>query len=181
MLLLKSMRSLTTFIYNDVFHYAILTIATIYILAHYIMCTDSVVINADASYYVGVTRLIMEGNTPFVDFALSYTPLSFYLMCIPFSIWGSSFNCAIIVLYFVHVVNAFVVYLILHKTSHSKKTAWLGALLFLLYAFLFSGFLKLGNLCRRQHNVMNKSLNFRNMIESCLFGVVKFLFLSFHT
>lgn len=135
----ESMRSLTTFIYNDVFHYTILTIATICILAHYIMCADSVVINADASYYVGVTRLIMEGNTPFVDFALSYTPLSFYLMCIPFSIWGQSFNCAITVLYFVHVVNAFMVYLILLKNNHSKKTAWLGALLFLLYAFLFEG------------------------------------------
>lgn len=135
------MRSLTTFIYNDVFHYAFLTIATIYILAHYIMCADSVLINADASYYVGVTRLLMEGKTPFVDFALSYSPLSFYLMCIPFSIWGPSFNCAIIVLYFVHVVNAFLVYLILHKTSHSKKTAWLGALLFLLYSYVFEGFI----------------------------------------
>ncbi len=133
------MKSLTTFIYDDVFHYAILIIATIYILAHYLMCLDSVVINADASYYVGVARLLMEGNTPFVDFALSYTPLSFYLMCIPFSIWGSSFNCAIIVLYFVHVVNAIVIYLILQKTNHSKKIAWLGALLFLLYAFLFEG------------------------------------------
>lgn len=133
------MKLFTKTINNDLFHYVILTIMSIYILAHYMLCTNTALINADASYYIGVTRLLIEGKTPFVDFALSYSPLSFYLMCIPLSIFGSTYTCAITMLYLIHIINAFLVFMILRKETHSNKKAWLGAILFLLFSFLFEG------------------------------------------
>ena len=81
-------------------------------------------INPDANYYIGVSRFLMEGKVPFSDFQLGYTPLSFYIMCIPFSIFGNSFTTALAVLYLFHIVNAFWVYKICCQYSASQ---WLSA------------------------------------------------------
>lgn len=77
-------------------------------------------INPDANYYIGVSRFLMDGKVPFLDFHLGYTPLSFYIMCIPFSIFGVSFTTALAVLYLFHIINAFWVYKICCQYSENQ-------------------------------------------------------------
>ena len=77
-------------------------------------------INADANYYIGVSRFLMEGKVPFLDFPLGYTPLSFYIMCIPFSFLGISFTTALAVLFLFHIINAFWVYKICCQYSENQ-------------------------------------------------------------
>lgn len=96
-------------------------------------------IDTDSYYYIGVSRFIMEGKIPFVDFSLHYTPLSFYLMCIPFSVFGVSFQVGMITLYFVHALNAFLIFKICCQHTANKRQAAFFALLSLLLCLNFNG------------------------------------------
>lgn len=90
-------------------------------------------INMDSYYYIGVSRLIMEGKIPFIDFPPGYTPLSFYLMCIPFTVFGVSFQVAMVTLYIVHAFNAFLVFIICcQNTANKWQPAFFALLSFLL-------------------------------------------------
>lgn len=77
-------------------------------------------VNFDASYYLGVSRLILEGKIPFVDFSPGYTPLSFYIMAIPIAIFGKSFTTALSVLYIFYIVNTYILYKIIKQHSGTK-------------------------------------------------------------
>lgn len=96
-------------------------------------------INPDANYYIGVSRFIMEGKAPFGDFQLGYTPLSFYIMCIPFSLFGASFTMALAVLYLFHIVNAFWVYKICCQYSTSLWLSIFMAVLSLMLCLICDG------------------------------------------
>lgn len=105
----------------------------------YLLALMKTEINPDATYYIGVSRLILEGKTPVADFCLHYTPLSFYLMSIPIAIFGSSYTLALSMLYLLHVVNAGWIYKICRNESFSKKISLASALYCLLIFFLFDG------------------------------------------
>lgn len=109
------------------------------ILSSYLITLYKTEINPDATYYIGVSRLILEGKIPLADFCLHYTPLSFYLMCIPIAFFGSSYIAALSYMYLLHLINAGLVYKICRKESFSKKTAIVSALYCLLLFFLFDG------------------------------------------
>ena len=96
-------------------------------------------INPDANYYIGASRFLMEGKIPFLDFQLGYTPLSFYIMCIPFSIFGISFTTALAVLYLFHIVNAFWVYKICCQYSSNLWLSIFIAVLSLILALICDG------------------------------------------
>ena len=96
-------------------------------------------INPDAYYYIGVSRFIMEGKVPFGDFQLGYTPMSFYIMCIPFSIFGVSFTTALAVLYMVHTVNVFWVYKICSQYSANQWLSTFTAVLSLMLGLICDG------------------------------------------
>lgn len=96
-------------------------------------------INPDAYYYIGVSRFIMEGKVPFGDFQLGYTPMSFYIMCIPFSIFGVSFSTALAVVYMVHIVNAFWVYMICSQYSANQWLSTFTAVLSLMLCLICDG------------------------------------------
>lgn len=81
-------------------------------------------INVDASYYLGVTRVILEGKTPLNDFPLGYTPLSFYMMTPVVSIFGTSFTAAMIVVLCITLINALIVYAI--ALQHCKNRLFSG-------------------------------------------------------
>jgi hypothetical protein len=80
-------------------------------------------VNADAAFYLGVSRLILEGNLPFVDFPPGYTPLSFYVMSVPIALFGTSFTIALLFLYIFHLANAGIVYKIVRQYSSDKLIA----------------------------------------------------------
>lgn len=96
-------------------------------------------INPDANYYIGASRFIMEGKVPFVDFQLGYTPLSFYIMCIPLSMFGVSFTTALAALYIVHIVNAFWVYKICCQYSTNQWLSIFTAVLSLMLCLICDG------------------------------------------
>jgi hypothetical protein len=80
-------------------------------------------VNADAAFYLGVSRLILEGNLPFVDFPPIYTPLSFYMMSVPIALFGTSFTIALLFFYLLHLANAGIVYKIVRQYSCDKLLA----------------------------------------------------------
>lgn len=96
-------------------------------------------INPDANYYIGASRFIMGGKVPFVDFQLGYTPLSFYIMCIPLSMFGVSFTTALATLYIVHILNAFWVYKICCQYSINQWLSTFMAVLSLMLCLTCDG------------------------------------------
>lgn len=116
-----------------------LIVLSLLVLISFIISACYVRINEDSVYYLGVTRLILDGKIPYVDFALGYTPLSFYLMCIPCSIFGTSFLCGLVTLYIISLFNAFVVYRIVLRETGSMALAWFGAVIMMLYGLVFDG------------------------------------------
>ena len=80
-------------------------------------------INVDSYFYIGASRFILEGKVPFLDFPPGYTPLSFYLMCIPLSIFGVSFQVGLVIIYLLDVINAFLVYFLCRQYTDNKWTA----------------------------------------------------------
>lgn len=126
-------------IHNDILHYSILSLFSIFVIFSFYLCANRYFIHPDASYYLGVSYLLLDGKVPFVDFRVGYTPLSFYLMCIPLKIIGKKFATAIIVLYTIHLINTLLLFLILRKQKVSLKWAWFGSLLFIMNCFVFEG------------------------------------------
>ena len=117
----------------------LLVLLSVFVVYSYVVNALYVRINEDSVFYIGASQLLMDGNVPFVDFLPGYTPLSFYLMCVPFWIFGDSYMCAIIVLYLIQFVNAYLIYKILLTQLKSKEWSWLSALLFLLYSLFLDG------------------------------------------
>ena len=109
------------------------------VMGSYLLALLKTEINPDATYYIGVSRLILEGKTPVADFCLHYTPLSFYLMSIPIAIFGSSYTTVLCLLYLLQVINAGLIYKICRKESFSKKLSFASAIYCLLICFLFDG------------------------------------------
>lgn len=92
----------------------------------------------DAYYYIGVTRRILEGRIPFVDFNLSYTPFSFYLMCIPISLFGSDHATIQVSFYLVQWLCSLLMYMVAYKHTHSVILS-LSSSLFLISSFYVLG------------------------------------------
>ncbi len=96
-------------------------------------------INKDAYYYIEISRLILQGKLLFIDFPPGYTPLSFYLMCIPFSLFGISYQVGILTIYLLHLVNAYLVYRLCIKYIDNKYLTIFMALFSLLLCWLAGG------------------------------------------
>ena len=126
---------------NEILQRCILVLLTIIICLCFVYANKYISVHSDPSYYLGVSYLIMDGKIPFVDFKLDYAPLSFYLMCILFLIFGKTYTYAITVLYVIHSINAFLVFKILRKQNISFNWAWFGGILFFMYCFVMEGFL----------------------------------------
>lgn len=118
---------------------ALLVLLCAFVVYSYVVSALYVRINEDAAFYIGVSQLMSDGKVPFVDFLPGYTPLSFYLMCVPLGIFGDSYVCAIITLYLIQFVNALLVYQIVVAHTQQTRWAWLAALLFLLYSLFLDG------------------------------------------
>ena len=74
-----------------------------------------VLVNPDAGYYLSISRDVMEGATPTVDVATSYPPLFYYLYTVWFKLIGTEYSRALLLIYLVHVINCFLLYLVLNS------------------------------------------------------------------
>ena len=119
----------------------LLAAMSIILLAAYLLAAFRSYVNADAGYYLGVAELIHQGYVPYRDFGLSYTPLMFYALQIPRLFMGSNpyYLGYMLFLYFIVFVDAFLMALIVRKTTKSIKLAWLSGLLFLVMYYYFEG------------------------------------------
>lgn len=89
-------------------------------------------LNQDVVYYMNVEKLMVEGAVPYADFRLGYTPLVFYLLYLPVSLFGNQLPVALSCVYIALLVDAFIVYAICKRIANSKSLAVFGALLFLM-------------------------------------------------
>lgn len=133
------MNSLFNQFHKKSFHKAFLFLLSAFVFVSFVINYRAIQINPDSVYYIGVSRLISEGKVPFIDFQLSYTPLSFYLMCIPLSLLGPTYTNALIIVYVLNFINSFLVYKILRLQNCTTLWSWYGSLLFLLCCLLFQG------------------------------------------
>lgn len=111
----------------------------ILIIFSYAISPYNVELDPDATCYMGVTRLLLDGKIPLIDFKIDYTPLVMYLMCLPVSIFGASYPVGMITTYLVQAYDAFLVYGISRQHKFSKSHAIFAALWFLLCCLFFGG------------------------------------------
>lgn len=104
-----------------------------------ILSYNNLGINKDAYYYIEISRLMLQGKSLFVDFPSGYTPLSFYLMCIPFSLFGISYQVGFLTIYLLHLINAYLVYKLCVKYIDNTFIAIFMALFSLLLCWLAGG------------------------------------------
>lgn len=97
-------------------------------------------VGIDTHYFIGNSRMIMEGYIPYIDFKIQYTPLVFYIMIIPYSLFGSSIYTAITTMTLVLFIDSYILYQILYRYTGSKIKAWYVGLIFLSMSFMFQGF-----------------------------------------
>lgn len=95
--------------------------------------------NADAYYYVGVSRLILEGQVPFVDFSLGYTPLSFYMMSLPTWLCNAYFPVMLTCIFALHLVNALLIVKLIKKYTSDRFMLVLAAAYYLVACFILEG------------------------------------------
>ena len=75
----------------------------------------TVLVNSDAGYYLSISREVMDGATPTVNVTTSYPPLFYYLFAIWFKLVGTEYSRALLLIYLVHVINCFLLYLVLNS------------------------------------------------------------------
>lgn len=96
-------------------------------------------VNPDACYYLGVSDLICKGYTPFKDFALEYTPLSFYIMSLVYFLFGKSFVFSLIISIIIQYLNAYLIYFEGTKVTNSKTLPLYPAILYLMLCIMWGG------------------------------------------
>ena len=117
----------------------LLLILALAIICSMVISYYKVGVNRDSYYYIEISRLILQGKSLFVDFPPEYTPLTFYLMCIPFAIFGGSFEVGIFTIYLLHLINSYLVYRLCVKFIDNKYLAIFTALFSLLLCWLAGG------------------------------------------
>lgn len=110
-----------------------LVLGAMWIYANYGM------IQADATYYIGISNAILNGMVPYKDFVLEYTPLSFYFMCIPTYLFNNSYTIDILFLYLFHVLNAILVFFICIRHNKTKFISCFTALFSLTLCYYLGG------------------------------------------
>lgn len=114
-------------------------IILILIAFSYFISPYHVELDPDATCYMGVTRLLLEGESPIFDFNLDYTPLVMYLMCFPVRLFGASYPVGMFTSYLVQFFDAFMVYKISCKYKLSQSQSIVASLWFLLCCLFFGG------------------------------------------
>lgn len=95
-------------------------------------------INADACFYIAVSRLLNEGLVPFTDFSPGYTPLSFYMMQVPQLLVGMNFTVLLALLYIIQLFNSYILYRISYTATGSVNLSQFAAILFMMISLLWT-------------------------------------------
>ncbi len=108
-------------------------------LFSYLICLFYVQTGFDHSFYIGSSRLIMEGKYPFVDFNPGYPPLVFYLMTIPLSVFPDNVYTHLATIYFIIFIDAFLIYILSIQICKHKPISVFASIYFLLLSLCFDG------------------------------------------
>ncbi|MBR6142280.1 MAG: hypothetical protein IKQ37_11070 [Bacteroidaceae bacterium] len=95
--------------------------------------------NPDIYYYMGCVQLLLEGKVPFVDFHTHYTPMSFYMACLPAYFFGTGNTAALSFVTFLNFVNAGLVYCLLRREVKDKTLCLFAVVLYLMSLFVMNG------------------------------------------
>ena len=95
--------------------------------------------NPDIYYYMGCVRLLLEGKVPFVDFSISYTPLSFYMAYLPARLFGTGNIAALSLETFMSFINAGLIYYLLRQNVQSKVLCLFSTAFYLISLFFIDG------------------------------------------
>lgn len=117
----------------------ILVLLFVGVMLCYVISAFKVATGVDAYYYLGVSRLILDGKVPFADFNLGYTPLSFYLMCIPLSVFGDTMTTALVCIYLVQFISSVLICFLINKVTNNRILALLSSLLMLSSSYILEG------------------------------------------
>ncbi|MBR5395227.1 MAG: hypothetical protein IK144_09130 [Bacteroidaceae bacterium] len=95
--------------------------------------------NPDVYYYMGCVRLLLEGKVPFVDFHIGYTPLSFYMACLPGYIFGTGNTAVLAFETFMSFINAGLIYYLLQRNVQDKVLCLFSTAFYLASLFFLDG------------------------------------------
>ena len=95
--------------------------------------------NPDIYYYMGCVRLLLEGKVPLVDFHIGYTPLSFYMACVPAYFFGTGITAALVLETFMSLCNACLLYYLLRKNVRDKGLCLFSTAFYLTSLFFIDG------------------------------------------
>lgn len=115
-----------------------LIVMGVLIAISYCLSPYNVELDPDATCYMGVTRLLCNGQIPIVDFKIDYTPLVMYLMMLPVSLFGASYPVGMITAYIVQLFDALLV-VSLAKKAHLSQLRSIFCGLYFLICCLFLG------------------------------------------
>ena len=101
--------------------------------------------NPDIYYYMGCVRLLMEGKVPFVDFHIGYTPLSFYMACLPARLFGTGNTAALSFETSMSFINAGLIYYLLRKNVRDKALCLFSTAFYLISLFFLVNLLQIWN------------------------------------
>lgn len=113
-----------------------LFLAVVFSFALAIFCSAE---NPDIYYYMGCVRLLLEGKVPFVDFHIGYTPLSFYMACLPAWIFGTGNTAALAFETFMSFINAGLIYYLLRKNIQDRVLCLFSTAFYLVSLFFLDG------------------------------------------
>jgi hypothetical protein len=95
--------------------------------------------NPDIYYYMGCVRLLLEGKVPFVDFQIGYTPLSFYMACLPARLFGTGNTAALALETVMSFINAGLLYYLLRKNTQNEALCLFSTAFYLTSLFFIDG------------------------------------------
>lgn len=101
-----------------------LLVSSLFLVGCYLFLTYQVVpFNRDAGYYIPIAKAVMNGSTPTVDVHTSYTPFIYYVYSFWMSLFGTSTENLILLVYVVNVLNGIIFYIIVSKFIDSQMLA----------------------------------------------------------
>ena len=111
------------------------------IVVSFIISFQMTSIGVDATYFLGNSRLIIDGYIPLKDFPIAYPPLSFYIMSGAMTVFGDEVATIKVIMDIILLFDSILLYFICLRNSIPQKLSFFGAVLFLCLCLLFEGYL----------------------------------------
>ena len=111
------------------------------IVVSFVISFQMTSIGVDATYFLGNSRMIIDGLIPLKDFPIAYPPLSFYIMSGAMTVLGDEVVTIKFIMNTLLLFDSILLYLICIRNSIPQKLSFIGMILFLCLCLLFEGWL----------------------------------------